>query len=872
MPNDKLYLVDISSYVFRAYYGIRPLQTSKGIPTHATYGVITMLLKLIRDQKPNRLVIVFDSPVPSFRKKIYGDYKANRERPPEDLPAQFEHIKDFVSRYPLASIQEDGYEADDLIASLVRQNKGAEIVIVSADKDLMQLVGDKVCMYDSMRERWIQEPEVLERFGVGPNQVADVLALAGDASDNIPGVSGIGEKTAAKLVCEWGNLEAILDHAEEIKGKVGSSLRQDAANARLSKKLVLLKEDLSIQGIKDDHLLPPNQKVLNDLYRELELKSLIQESNPQSQISKRDYELILTMEDLEKWVTRLKGSKGFSLDTETTSVNTMQARLVGLSFSDGKASCYIPVSHVYQGCPSQLDWDEVSQKLKPILEDPALPKYGQNAKYDLEVLSRHGIQVQGLSADTLVASYLINSEGAHNLEYLAKHYLNEDCIAFKDIVPKGQTFDSVPLDVATRYAAEDADMTWRLVDILHSDLESAHLNECYREIEIPLIDVLVRMEMHGVLVDRAFLKGLSKEFGQRLERLEQEATAHATVEFNLNSPKQVADILFVKLGLPLQRKTKSGYSTDVDVLKVLAKLHPLPRLLLEHRMLSKLVSTYVDQLQELIHPETHRLHTSYHQTIAATGRLSSSDPNLQNIPIRSEDGRRIREAFIAPPGWVLLSADYSQIELRLLAEFSKDPNLIQAFGCGQDIHAMTAERIFGGVENRSKAKTINFGILYGQSAFGLAQLLGIGPAEAKEIIDRFYSEFPGVDQYKERVLEEARKTGEVRTWKGRRRLIPEIKSQNRNLRANAERVAFNTIFQGSAADLIKLAMIQIDGALRSYQTRMILQVHDELIFEVPKGEVEVVKGMIQEKMETAIPCGIPLKVSVGVGSNWSEAH
>ncbi len=926
MSKSTLYLVDISSYIFRAYYAVKALKTSKGIPTNATYGVVTMLLRLIREKKPDYLVLVFDSPVPTFRKKIFADYKANRPLPPEDLSVQFDHIKEFIKTFPLCQLEVAGFEADDLIATLVAHYRegtmggragggqlparnevntaggGSEdrthcpheerdCVIVSADKDLMQLVGPGVVMYDSMKEKFFGPKEVEEKFGVVPEQVVDLLALAGDASDNIPGVKGVGEKTAAKLIQEYRSLENLLDSAGQIKGKLGANLVQYKADALLSKKLATLHADVPLEiSWEEMKLLSPNNERLNEFYKKFEFHRLIEET---AQISGKEevitaqkkppkgYDLILTENDLDRWVSRLeKAKEGFSFDTETTSIDPMRAKLVGLSFSDREGEgCYIPLAHSYLGAPAQLETQKVLDKLSPLLTDPKIPKFAQHAKYDMEVLARVGLVVDGLQGDSLLASYLINPEAPHNLDRLSLEYLNYTTLHFEEVVGKNKTFDSVDLETACRYSAEDADVTLRLIHCLHPLLEKENLIDCYEKIELPLVPVLKKMEMNGVFVDCLYLEKLGEEFGSRLVRLSSEICENASVEFNLNSPKQVAQILFTKLNLPVIRKTKTGASTDMDVLTELAPLHPVPRLLLGFRTLSKLKSTYIDQLQRLIHPETGRLHTSYNQTVAATGRLSSSDPNLQNIPIRTEEGKRIREAFRAPPGFVLLSADYSQIELRLLAAFSGDKNLIQAFERGEDVHRMTAEKIFEKKADevtddlRSMAKTVNFGVIYGQTPFGLSKQLGISVAEAKKFIDSFYRQFPAVQVYRETVLKEALGKGEVRTWQGRRRLVPDLASRNPNLRNNAERAAFNTVFQGSAADLIKVAMIRIDQKLidEKFKTKMILQVHDELVFEVPEAEKEKVQKMIVHEMENAIPCPVALKVDVGIGPNWAEA-
>ncbi|MDO8519708.1 MAG: DNA polymerase, partial [Deltaproteobacteria bacterium] len=644
MPK-KLYLVDISSYVFRAYFAIRGLKTSKGISTNATYGVITMLHKLIRDKKPDHLGIIFDSPTPTLRKEMYPAYKATRQVPPEDLPAQFDHIHQFVESYPLPYLEMPGYEADDIIATLIERYRKStgnhlEVVIVSADKDLMQLIGPGVQMFDSMRDKMIAEPEVMEKFGVVPSQVADVLALMGDASDNIPGVKGIGGKTATKLIAEWGNLEKLLEHAEEIPGKIGEALKAHAEEARLSKKLVTLYADLDLKCDWDFFKLgEADEEKLQKLYRELELKTLIKGVEPvvgaiHELPLQQKYELILEEGDLNRWAKRLQNAKsGFAFDTETTGVDPFRDRLVGLSFSDAPgAACYIPVGHSYLGCPAQIPKDKILAAVKGPLEDPTLPKWAQNGKFDMEFLSREGITVRGLKEDSMIASYLINSEGAHNLDHLAMEYLGHKTTLYNEIVGKGMTFDQVELKTACHYSSEDADVTYRLVPKLREVLKKENLLDCYEKIEIPLVDVLFRMESHGVLVDVPYLRNLAEEFSGRMAKLEKEIYEAAGCEFNVQSPRQLAEILFNKLKLPTQRKIKTGYSTDADVLEVLGKLHPMPRILQEHSLISKLKSTYVDQLRNLVHPDG-RIHTCYHQTVAATGRLSSSDPNLQNIPI-----------------------------------------------------------------------------------------------------------------------------------------------------------------------------------------------------------------------------------------------
>lgn len=900
-----LYIVDISSFVFRAYYAIRPLRNSKGLPTHATYGVISMLLKLLRQKKPSHLIIAFDSGGPSFRKKIYDEYKANRVEVPEDLPPQFDSVRQFVKAYPFTSFQAAEYEADDVIATIVRRVRAEEhkhfdqVVIVSADKDLMQLVGPDVCLYDSMKEKAYDVAGVIERFGVSPDKVIDVLALAGDSSDNIPGVAGIGEKTAIKLIQQWGSVENTIASADQITGKMGEKVKAGADMALLSKRLVALADDIPLAfEVAECHLRVPDVTRLNAFYREMEFKNMVVDDGSgesvsadaapasasafvaPSSIDRSAYELILTEDQLAAWAKSLT-SDGFAFDTETDGLDPLRANLVGISLARlTGGACYIPVAHSYLGCPSQIPIVRIRDILGPVFADIKIPKCAQNARYDCHVLERAGMPVLGLRDDSLIASYMIDPEESKGLDYLAQKYLNHSNIAFDDVVPKKSTFDAVEVEKACVYAAEDADVTARIMPILTALVRENGLEDCYRNIEMPLIEVLRRMESTGVYIDAAMLLKLGDDLGARLQIIQSEIYKLAGCEFNILSPKQLAEILFVKLGLPSKRKTKTGFSTDVDVLTELSTQHALPAMLLEHRSLSKLKSTYVDQLWRLLHKDG-RIHTHYNQTVAATGRLSSTDPNLQNIPIRTEDGKKIREAFLAPEGHVILAADYSQIELRLLAAFTKDPVLMEAFQKDEDVHRMTAIKVFGlkpedvTSQHRSMAKTVNFGVIYGQSAFGLAQLLGIPAGEAKKYIEEFFAQFPNVAAFKERTLAEARRTGEVRTWSGRRRLVRDITSGNVNVRGNAERAAFNTIFQGSAADLIKAAMIKIDHLLLDrgdLKTKMIMQVHDELVFEVPEDKVAEVTVLVKHEMQTAMACEVPLKVDVGVGNNWAEAH
>lgn len=883
----RLYLIDASGYIFRAYYAIRPLATSGGLPTNALFGFTSMLLKLLREEKPDLVGVVFDVARKTFRNEKYAAYKANRIEPPADLVPQFPYFRKIVKALNLPVLEVPNYEADDVIGTIAKKMEAKEIstVIVTGDKDLMQLVDDGICIYDSMKDKWVRAEEVKERFGVAPGFVADVLGLSGDSSDNIPGVPGIGEKTAIKLLQEYGSLDVVLASASSIKGKLGEKLTQFADQARLSRELATIETHVPIEyDLNDFHLSTPDYEALKTLFEELEFRKFLSDAAPQKALSSSGYQLVLEEKDLEKLAAELRSSKGFAFDTETTGLDVMTAALVGLSLSCRVGeSCYIPVGHYYLGVPSQPSWEMVKKYLKPVMEDPLIPKYAQNAKYDYEILKRHGVEVEGIEVDTLIASYLLNPDAAHNLDQLAQTYLQHKTTTYKEVTGTGKkqiNFSEVAVEVARDYSCEDADVTYRLVDILMAELKAEALLPVFHEIEMPLIKVLATMEMNGVKVDRQQLQGASREYEKILKSLEQEVHGLAGTEFNLSSPKQLAEILFEKLKLSPVRKTKTGFSTDVDVLTELAKVHDLPKLILRHRSLSKLKSTYLDALVSMINRETGRVHTSFNQTIAATGRLSSSEPNLQNIPIRSEEGKKIREAFIAEEGCVLLSADYSQIELRILAHLSQDKILIQAFAEDRDIHRATAARIFGVSETevtgsmRSVAKTVNFAVLYGQGAFSLSQQLNIEPGEAERYIRNYFAEHEGVRELREKILAQVRKEKIVKTLFGRLRRFPDIDNPKGNIRAMVERTAFNTVFQGTAADLIKKAMIRIhDRIQREFpEARMILQVHDELVFEVPEKILKPFQQMVKEEMEGAAKLAVPLKVDMGAGKNWAKAH
>lgn len=883
----RLFLVDASGYIFRAYYAVRPLSNSKGLPTNALFGFTSMLMKLLKDEKPEMVGIVFDVARKTFRNEKFPEYKANRDEPPADLIPQFPYFRKIVKALNLPVLELPNYEADDVIGTIAKkfEQKGWETVVVTGDKDLMQLVDEKISLYDPMKDRMIRKPEVIEKFGVGPNQVTDILGLAGDSSDNIPGVPGIGDKTAMKLIQEYGSIENLIRRAGEVKGRLGEKLLEFADQARLCKELATIVTDAPLEyDLEDFKPKEPDQTALKELFEELEFRKFLSELAPQKTLSTVQYRSVQTKEELQALAAGLKASRGFAFDTETTALETMSAKLVGISLCHELGQAYyVPVGHIYLGAPEQMTWDEVRPVLQPILEDPSLPKFAQNAKYDYEVLQQHGVTVQGLSDDTLIASYLLNPDGSHNLDQLAQEHLGHKTTSFKEVVGTGKNqrnFSEVEVAVARDYSCEDADVTFRIRQMLVPRLKGEGLEELYRQIEMPLVLVLAKMEMNGVRVDVPRLRKTSAEYEIKLREIEKTVHAAAGEPFNLNSTKQLADVLFEKLKLPVIRKTKTGYSTDVDVLTELAASHEVPKLLLEYRSLSKLKSTYLDALADLVNPVTKRIHTSFNQTVAATGRLSSSDPNLQNIPIRSEEGRKIREAFIPGEGNVLISADYSQIELRILAHMSGDETLVKAFAEDKDIHAATAAGVFGvpeaqvTKEQRSVGKTVNFGILYGQGAFGLSQQLGIEPAEAENYIRNYYAQFASVAAFKEGVLAQVRKDKLVRTLYGRLRRFPDIESPNANVRAMWERTAFNTVFQGTAADLIKKAMITIQARIEKDFPRamMLIQVHDELIFEAPSAQVEAFSKMVRTEMEGVAALKVPLKVDVGSGPNWGDAH
>ena len=888
-----LYLIDGSSYIFRAFFGVRQqLSTSKGFPTNALYGFINMLQKVIREEKPDYLVVAFDSPDKTFRHKIYPNYKANRDAPPEELSRQFPYFEPLVKAYGLSSIRRPGFEADDIIGTLAKKGKqkGLEIVIVSGDKDMMQLISPHIYMLDTMKNKKFMDKEVVEKFGVQADKVVEVMGLMGDSSDHIPGVAGVGPKTAAELIRKFGSIEALYKRIDEVEKKnVKEKLERDKENAFMSRELVSIDTEMDLEFNSDLMKLGKvDSAKLKKMFEEFEFVSFLegmQDGTANSlKIDRSEYKTILTEKSFNDLIESLAKKKSFAFDVETTSKRPVWARLVGISFSfeDGNAF-YLPLAHRYLGVPEQLEFKAVCEKLKPILEDKSIKKCGHNIKYDLIVMSNEGIALDGVDFDTMIASYLLNpSSRGHGLDALTMEYFGHKNLTYKEMTGTGSKeigFDEVEVDRATEYAAEDSDMTWRLKGKLQPQLKDSTL-KLYKEIELPLLEVLAEIELNGVYVDRKHLKELSSKIDKQLLHLEKDIYVLADEEFNINSPKQLSVILFEKLKLPVVKKTKTGYSTDVSVLEQLAVEHKLPEQVLSYRQLAKLKSTYVDALPGEIFKNTGRVHTSFNQTVAATGRLSSSNPNLQNIPIRSDMGKEIRKAFTAEGDNMLLSADYSQIELRILAHLSKDKALKNAFDKGEDVHARTAADIFGSSleqvdeNSRRMAKAVNFGIIYGLSAFGLSRQLKISRKDAQNFIDQYFSLYSNVKDFMDNTIAEARECGYTLTMFNRRRYLPDLKSDNRQVRESAERIAINSPIQGSAADLIKVAMIRLSRNLKKIKlnSKMILQVHDELLFECPVQEKKEIESLVRKEMEGACTLSVPLVVDIGWGKNWNEAH
>jgi DNA polymerase-1 len=883
-----LFIIDGNSYIYRAYYAIRNLSTSTGFPTNAIFGFANMLLKVVREKEPDLLAVAFDPKGPTRRHVEYRDYKAHRPPMPKDLVPQVPVIHRLVEAFRIPVFVLDGQEADDVIATIALQGikAGLDIVIVTGDKDILQLVGPHVSVYDSLKERTYSPREVEERFGVPPERVVEIMGLMGDAADNIPGVPGIGEKTAQALIKEYGTIENTLARAPEIKRpKLRQSLLEHGDLARLSRELAVLRTDVPLTLDLDAlSCREPDPSVLLALFREFELTSLIRHVMPEPAAT-GTYSTVLTEKDLARLLEELSRTKEISVDTETTSLDPMRAELVGISFSVTPGSAfYLPLGHTGPQAPAQLPLRRTLDALRPFLENPSLPKIGQNLKYDILVLRHAGIEVRGASFDTMIASYLLNpSRSSHGLDALALEHLNYRTLTYAEVTGTGKKqkpFSEVDVETATRYSGEDADIALRLKEVLAPRLVEQEVDRLFQDVEMPLMGVLADMEYVGVKIDAGFLRAMSKRLEKDIDAIQATIYEIAGEEFNINSPKQLAEVLFTKLQLPPVKRTKTGYSTDVDVLEELSHTHPLPAEVLRYRSLAKLRSTYVDALPAMIDQKTGRLHTSLNQTVTATGRLSSSEPNLQNIPIRTEVGREIRKAFIAERGCRLLSADYSQIELRVLAHLSGDPSLIQTFLEDLDIHTRTASEILGlppeeiTPEMRRKAKAVNFGIIYGISAFGLAQDIGVSNAEAKRYIDGYFARYPKVREFIDRTISQARDSGLVTTLLGRRRYIPELTSGNAAVRGFGERTAVNTPIQGTAADLIKLAMINIHRQLdaRKLLTKMILQVHDELIFEVPEDEIDQIKVLVKKEMEGVLELSVPIRVDMGIGMNWDEAH
>ncbi len=883
---DEIYLIDGSSYIYRAYHAMGGLSNSKGFPTGAVLGFTNMIVKTMKDKAPQRIAVVFDAKGPTFRHEMYRDYKANRPAMPEDLRLQVPKIHEIVEAYRLPSLSVQGYEADDIIATLTRQakEKGWQVVVVSADKDMMQLVQEGITMWDPQRDMVYDSEEVKKKFGVSPNQIRDFMALMGDSSDNVPGVPGIGQKTAASLIQQLDSLEGIYSHLDEVsQKKVRENLAENRDKAFLSRKLVALNDEVPLDsGLEDLTVAEPDAGQLREIFKELEFKRLLGELPAQRTLDYSGYCTIVTLKDLHQWADRIRKIGRFAVDTETTSEQPVRAELVGISMcaEDGKA-CYIPVAHA-QG--DQLNKEEVLSVLRPLLEDPKLPKLGQNIKYDMIVFKKEGVEIRGIECDTMLASYLLDpSRRGHSLDDLAEIFLEHRMIPIKELIGTGKSqilFSDVDIPTASEYSCEDAEVTFKVASILCPRLDKQGLGDLFREIELPLIPVLTDMELAGVRIDTAYLNQISEEFGKILQKAEAQIYELAGEDFNINSPKQLGEILFNKLGMKATKKTKSGPSTSLDVLEELALEHELPRKILDYRSIYKLKSTYVDTLPNLVNPKTGRIHTSYNQAVAATGRLSSSDPNLQNIPVRTEEGRKIRKAFVPDEGCVFVAADYSQIELRIMAHVSGDERLTAAFSGGEDIHAITAASVFAcspahvTPEMRRKAKAINFGIIYGMGAFKLAGQIGVGMKMAKQYLEDYYKTYSGVRRYMEELPERATKDGYVTTILGRIRFLPDLNNPNRIAQQAARRVAINTTMQGSAADLMKLAMIRVHRALQESRmsAKMILQVHDELILEVRKDVARDAAALLKKEMEGVYPLSVPLLVEVAIGNNWDEAH
>jgi len=904
MSGVDLVLIDGSSYLYRAFHALPNLTNSQGEPTGALHGVLSMVNKLVREQPGAHIGVVFDAPGKTFRDDIFADYKANRPPMPDDLRSQVKPILDAIRSMGLPLLQVEGVEADDVIGTLCHDAAAHDMTVLvsTGDKDLAQLVNDKVTLINTMNDSLLDRDGVKTKFDVYPEQIVDYLALVGDTSDNIPGVPKVGAKTAAKWLNLYGSAAGIVENADEIKGKVGESLRDNVEQLNLSQELATIRLDVELPvAMQDLQANAANLDDLREIYSRFELRTLLRQLDEQiigaatnvdvekdaEKLPAANYETVLEWPAFDAWLKKINNAELVAVDTETTSLDYMAAEVVGVSLSvvAGEAA-YIPLAHDYPGAPDQLPRDETLEKLKPFLEDPDKKKVGHHLKYDAHVLARHGISLHGMAFDSMLESYVLNSVATrHDMDSVARHYLGRETIHFEDVAGKGAkqlTFNQIDLETAAPYAAEDADITLQLHETLWAKLgEIESLRDVYADIEQPLVPILLDMEEAGVLIDRNMLATQSSELAKKMLALETEAHELAGGPFNLGSPKQLQQILFEKLELPVIRKTPKGQpSTAEDVLQELADDYDLPRVIIEYRSVSKLKSTYTDKLPLQISDITGRVHTSYHQAVAATGRLSSTDPNLQNIPIRTPEGRRIRQAFIAPPGQLLLAADYSQIELRIMAHLSADDGLLNAFAAEQDVHRATAAEVFESevddvtADQRRSAKAINFGLMYGMSAFGLGKQLGILRGQAQEYIDLYFDRYPGVKAYMDNTREEAARQGYVETAFGRRLYLPEINARNAQRRQYAERSAINAPMQGTAADIIKRAMINVHDWLARGDAagRMIMQVHDELVFEVDKDSVDAFQDKVIEIMCAAAELSVPLQVDVGVGSNWDEAH
>ncbi|MGB7062089.1 MAG: DNA polymerase I [Candidatus Zixiibacteriota bacterium] len=894
MPKRKrLYLIDGSALAYRSYFAFirNPLINSKGENTSAVFGFTNSIFKILRKERPDYIAVVFDTKAPTFRHEIFKDYKSTRAKMPDEMSEQLPRIREVVEGMNLPILEVDGFEADDLMGTLAKKAKkeGMEVILVTGDKDFLQLVDEDVKVLNPRRAG--EEPELLDRsrveekLGVPPEKVIELLGLMGDASDNVPGVPGVGEKTALELLKRFGSLEGVLKNADKVKRKnVQKGLKEHVDLARLSKRLVTIDTDvpfeLELSELERKDFDIPR---LTELFKELEFTRFLQEIGPLEEEEKVSYRIIKSEKELRTLVSQLKEAGEFALDTETTSLNPIDAELVGISLSHKeKEAFYVPVAHTDR--KGNLDRKLVTKSLKGLLEDEKIRKVGHNLKYDLQVFRQFGIELKGIYFDTMVASYLLNpSSRQHGLDNLALEHLDHRMIPISDLIGRGKkqkSFAEAPVKDACKYSCEDVDFTLRLKEIFSPKLSQLALEKLFFEVELPLIEVLAEMEMVGVSIDTAYLGNLSKEMEKRLEDLSSQIYDLAGRRFNINSPQQLSQILFEDLKLPSVRRTakRTGYSTDIGVLETLAKEHPLPAVLLEYRQLAKLTSTYIDALPKLVNKRTKRIHTSFNQTVTATGRLSSSEPNLQNIPIRTDLGRQIRKAFIPRnKNFLIMSADYSQVELRILAHFSQDQTLMNSFKKGEDIHNRTASEVFGvridrvTSEQRAVAKTTNFAIIYGVSAYGLSQQTDMTPQEAAMFIDVYFKRYPRVKEYIDQMIELAREQSFVTTLLGRRRYIPEINGSNRQKREFAERTAINTPIQGSAADLIKVVMIDIEKELKKRKSKMILQVHDELVFEAHKDELDEVREMVRDKMENTVDLEVPIKVDINVGENWLEA-